>query len=259
GNWAEGLKRAAEAVGWDEPLPAHRGRGVAIGIKSPRPGTTSQAIVRLHHDGSASVLAGTTDMGQGSRTVFSQIAAQSLEIPLEKVVVVSGDTGIAPFDAITASSRSTVCMGNAIVAACEQVKRKIAAIAGELHGVLEQGVTVADGRAHLLGRSLTYSELIQAYYGPGEGEVIGVGEYRQEPDPNHPLGGRALFWEVIFFAAEVEVDEQTGQYEITKLVTVGDIGKAINPAHVEGQDEGGALMGVGHTMMEQLLYDECGR
>ncbi len=80
GDWAQGLRTAAEAVGWDEPLPPHRGRGVAVGIKTTRSAATAQAIVRLHHDGSASVLSGTTEMGQGSKTVFAQIAAQALGI-----------------------------------------------------------------------------------------------------------------------------------------------------------------------------------
>ncbi|MFO7958855.1 MAG: xanthine dehydrogenase family protein molybdopterin-binding subunit [Candidatus Brocadiia bacterium] len=259
GDWKQGLSMAAEAVGWDEPLPPRRGRGLAIGIKSPRPGAASQALARLHHDGSATVMVGTTEMGQGSKTAFGQIAAQTLGIPFEKVKVVSGDTGRVPFDAITASSRSTVCMGNAVVAACEDIMGKIAAMAAEVHDVPVEQVRAAGGQVELPDGSESYADVICTSYGPGEGEVVGLGEFRLPRDPDHPLGGPAPFWEIIFFATEVEVDEETGQYVVTKLVTAADIGKAINPAAVEGQDEGGSLMSVGQAMMEHLILDERGR
>ena len=258
GEWAQGLRMAAEAIGWREPLPAHRGRGVAIGIKTARSAATSQAIVRLHHDGSASVMAGTSEMGQGSQTVFAQIAAQSLGIPYEKVKVVIGDTGRAPFDAVTASSRSTVSMGNAIVAACDDIRRKLAALAAEVQGVTPEDVEVSDGQVRSPAGCMTYGDVVGACYGRGEGEVIGVGEFRLPRDADHPLGGPAPFWEIIFVAAEVEVDEETGRYTVTKLATAADVGKAINPAQVKGQDEGGALMSVGQAQMEQLILDERG-
>ncbi|MHC4712420.1 MAG: xanthine dehydrogenase family protein molybdopterin-binding subunit [Planctomycetota bacterium] len=258
GEWAEGLTMAAEAIGWGEPLAADRGRGLAIGIKTARSGATSQAIVRLHPDGSASVLVGTSEMGQGSQTVFAQVAAESLGVALNSVNVASGDTGRAPFDAITASSRSTICMGNAIVAACNDIKRKLADLAGELRGVAPEDVTVANGQVNVPGGALSYQEVIAGIYGPGEGEVIGVGEFRQARNKSHPLGGPVPVWEIIFFAAEVEVDKETGRYTVTKLTTVADIGKAINPEQVKGQDEGGALMSVGQALMEQLILDQDG-
>lgn len=259
GDWKQGLSLAAEAVGWHEPLPPGHGRGLAIGVKSPRPGAASQALARLHHDGSATLMVGTTEMGQGSKTAFSQIAARALGIPFEKIKVVCGDTGRVPFDAVTASSRSTVCMGNAILAACEEIKRKTAALAADAHGVSADRVSVSDGMVHLPETVLNYAEAICSSYGPGEGEVMGLGEFRLPRDPEHPLGGPAPFWEIIFFATEVDVDRETGQYRLTKLVTVADIGKAINPAAVKGQDEGGSLMSVGQAMMEQFILDERGR
>jgi len=77
--------------------------------------------------------------------------------------------------------------------------------------------------------------------------------------PEHPLGGAPSFWELVAVACEVEVDETTGEILIHKLVTVSDVGKAINPQHVEMQDEGAAVMGLGHTLMEHLILDEGGR
>jgi len=258
GDWRAGLRQAAEAIGWHTPKKPGRGRGLAVGIKTPRPGATAQALVRLHPDGSATVLAGTTEMGQGAQTVLLQIAAHGLGLPREKLRIVNGDTDAAPFDAITASSRSTVCMGNAVLAACADARRKLAAMAAESEGASEAEVTVADGVVAVRGVPRSYAQVIGAFYGAGEGQVVGFGEYRQPRDPKHPLGGPAIFYEIIFLAAEVEVDEETGQYEVTELATCADVGKAINPLLVEGQDEGGAMMSVGQAMMEHLLIDAKG-
>jgi CO/xanthine dehydrogenase Mo-binding subunit len=232
---------------------------VAIGIKSPRPGTVSQAIVRIHADSSATVLVGTVDMGQGSRTILRQLAADALGLDPDAIQVRCADTALVPFDSVTASSRSTVFMGNAVLDACAKVRDRLRAIAAEEYGAAEAAVTVAEGAVQVGGRKRSYGRVIQDHYGPGAGEVVGVGEYRQKVDGRHPLDGAAPFWEVICFGAEVEVDEETGRYRIVRFVTTGDIGKALNPAQLRGQDEGGALMGLGHTMMEHLVLDNRGR
>jgi CO/xanthine dehydrogenase Mo-binding subunit len=82
---------------------------------------------------------------------------------------------------------------------------------------------------------------------------------RSEHDPAHPLGGRPIFYEFTCTASEVEVDQDTGEILLVKHVTVADVGKAINPQHVEMQDEGAAVMGLGHTLMEHVILDESGR
>ena len=86
-----------------------------------------------------------------------------------------------------------------------------------------------------------------------------IGQESNVYDAGHPLGGRPAFWEMMCAAAEVEVDAETGMVEIIKLILVSDVGKALNPQQVEAQDEGAAVMGLGHTFMEQLLLDEHGR
>jgi CO/xanthine dehydrogenase Mo-binding subunit len=90
------------------------------------------------------------------------------------------------------------------------------------------------------------------------GEVLGVGSARGKYIADHPLGGKAAFWELIGEACEVEVDPETGEFRLEKLATVTDVGKALNPLQVEAQDEGAAVMGLGHTMMEHLILDEHG-
>lgn len=243
GDWNAALSRAAAAIAWDAPLAPNRGRGISLGVKSSSTASRSVAIVRLHFDGSASVLCGTSDMGQGARTVMMQIVARELGLDPSRIAVVMGDTSVVPFDSSTSASRSTVFMGNAIIEACENVKKQLDDMAGALPGA----------------RGLSTAELLKAHFGPPRGEVIGIGEAGNAYEPGHPLGGRAAFWEFMCAACEVEVDPDTGETTIHKLVLVSDVGKALNPAQVEAQDEGAAMMGIGHTLMEQLVLGRDGR
>ena len=259
GDWARALLEAGEAVGWKDALDTNRGRGISLGLKSSSTASASFAIVRLHYDGSVSILSGTSDMGQGARTVLKQIAAEELGIPPDRIALVMGDTSVVPFDSSTSASRSTVFMGNAIVKACRDVKGKLQAMAARRFGVRESDVRVGDGLVSMMDREIGYAELLEAHFGPPRGEVIGLGHESNVYDPAHPLGGRPAFWEMMCAAAEVEVDPETGMVQIIKLILVSDVGKALNPQQVEAQDEGAAVMGLGHTFMEQLLLDEHGR
>jgi CO/xanthine dehydrogenase Mo-binding subunit len=216
-------------------------------------------LARLHYDGSASILSGTSDMGQGARTVLTQIAARELGIDPDRIALIMGDTSVVPYDSSTSASRSTVFMGNALLKACEDIRRQLRGMAAETFQVSEDAVVVDAGRIRLPGRELTYAALLQAYFGPPRGEVIAVGQERNPYMAAHPLGGKPAFWELMCASAEVQVDPETGMVQIHKLVLVSDIGKALNTAQVEAQDEGAAVMGLGHTLMEQLILDEHGR
>jgi CO/xanthine dehydrogenase Mo-binding subunit len=259
GDWQMALTRAAEAIEWETPIAPGRGRGISFGLKSSATASASFALVRLHFDGSASVLSGTSDMGQGARTVLTQIAAEELGIPPDRIAMIMGDTAVAPFDSSTSASRSTVFMGNAVLRACADIRRQVRTMAAEIFHLPEASVTVVSGHVCLPDRQLTLAEFMRAYFGPPRGEVIGVGQDRNAFVPEHPLGGRPAFWELICAAAEVEVDIETGAVQILRIVLVSDIGKALNPAQVEAQDEGAAIMGIGHTLMEHLILDERGR
>jgi CO/xanthine dehydrogenase Mo-binding subunit len=259
GDWALALTKAAGAVGWQEPLAKNRARGISLGLKSSSTASASFAIVRLHFDGSASVLSGTSDMGQGARTVLRQVAAQELGISPDRIAIVMGDTAVVPFDSSTSASRSTVFMGNAVMKACREIKAQIRKQAADAFGVDTERIEIENGRVRVEGRELTYEELSTAHFGSVRGEIIGVGHEGSSSVADHPLGGRPAFWEMMCAAAEVEVDPETGMVQILKLALVSDIGKALNPQQVEAQDEGAAVMGLGHTFMEQLLLDEHGR
>ena len=277
GDWAQAVRRAAELIGWGSPKTPARaqapgvgsgpgvgrdvavGRGLAVGLKSGPTTGLSYSTVRLLADGSVVVNAGTSDMGQGARTIFAQIAAQELGAPIEWVTIVMGDTAVVPYDQQTSASRSSVLMGNAILAACRDIQSKLRAMAARLEGADEAGIVVDRGEVRIGERVLPIRDVLVRGLGRLGGEVIGFGEARKEADPEHPLGGTAAFFEFNATAVEVEVDRETGDVTVTRHVTVSDVGKAMNPSQVRGQDEGAAIMGLGHTLMERLIYDDAGR
>ena len=259
GEWEQAVRAAADAIGWGTPTPKGRGRGIALGIKSSATTGASYAIVRLLHDGSVTVLAGTSDMGQGARTVLAQIAAQELGVGLERVDIVMGDTSAAPYDMQTSASRSTVFMGTAVLNACRDVKAKLRDMAAELEQVPPEEVEPGNGVLRIGEREVGFVEIMARAFGPMLGEVIGTGERRGAHVPGHPLGGHAAFYEFSCTASEVAVDSETGEVELLRHVTVSDVGKALNPGHVAMQDEGAAIMGIGQTLMEHLVFDEDGR
>ena len=259
GDWAVAVRRAAEMIDWGSPTPPGRGRGIAVGLKSGPTTGLSYSTVRLLVDGSVVVYAGTSDMGQGARTIFAQIAADELGTPLEWVTVVSGDTAVVPYDQQTSASRSSVFMGNAVLRACRDIQAKVRAMAADLEGIDEAGITVERGQVRIDERTIPIADVVKRGLGRLGGEIIGIGEMRKDAEPDHPLGGTAAFYEFNCTAVEVEVDRETGDISIPKYVTVSDVGKALNPNQVRGQDEGAAVMGLGHTLMEHYIWDDAGR
>lgn len=260
GDWQQAIRRASATLDWTAPLGEHRGRGISCGLKSSSTASASLSIVRLHYDGSVSVLSATSDMGQGARTVLSQIAARELGVPIDRVAVVMGDTSVVPYDSSTSASRSTVFMGNAVLKACLDIRAKLRGLAARAFKVAEDEVEALAGVVRVPGKDLSYLDVLKAAFGPPRGEVIGIGEERGGGfRPDHPLGGSPEFWEFMCTAVEVKVDPGVGMVDVAKLVLASDIGTALNPLHVEAQDEGAAVMGLGHSLMEHLILDEHGR
>jgi len=259
GHWEQTALRAAELAGWGSALPAGHGRGIAFGIKSGPTTGLSYSTVRLLADGSVIVSAGTSDMGQGARTVLAQIVADELGVPVDRITTVMGDTAVVCYDQQTSASRSTVLMGNAVLAACREIQAKLRAMAARLYGLDESAIDVGHGVVGLPDRTIPITEVAKPGLGRLGGEVIGIGESRKESQPGHPLSGTAAFYEFNCTAVEAQVDEQTGEIAVLRYVTVSDVGKAINPLQVRGQDEGAAIQGLGHTLMEHYVLDESGR
>jgi CO/xanthine dehydrogenase Mo-binding subunit len=224
------LTDAANLIKWDRPLDRgdgriRRGRGIAVGFKGITTPTTSVAIVNLYGDGSCGLYIGTVDMGQGSDTVMAQICAEELDMG-------------------TLGSRSTFHMGNAVRRAAEDAKRKIDELAKEL-GLPE-------------GSNLPLSEMFKRRYGMQAGNIIGTGSFipdYEKPDVETGQSTKATpFWGVAASAAEVEVDTETGHFTITKLINVADVGTALNPKLVRLQLSGAAIMQLGFTTTEEMIY-----
>jgi CO/xanthine dehydrogenase Mo-binding subunit len=253
----QGLRMAADAIGWSEPRPAGRGRGVASGVKDGGGGAArSEAEVRLHRDGSVEVLAPTCELGQGARTVMAQLAAEGLGVDYDRVHVRLPDTATERFDPGTNASRSTVAVGSAVLEAAMRVHDELSAAVADQLGTneplrLEGGDVVAgDQRISLV----TLMSAARGLAPDWLGSMSAVAAYDTSKGDG-PLGHTSSFYEVGHAAAEVEVDRETGEIRITRYASVADVGIALNPSAVEGQDEGATVMGIGHTLFEELEFE----
>ena len=215
----------------------------------------SRASVRLAPDGAVEVNVGTTEVGQGARTVMAQIAAQELAIDTARVRVQGADTAFTPYDRSTGASRSTTLAGLAVQRAAADVRRQLLETAGPALGADPRDLVVRDGAISDGERELDYPSLMETRFGFSGGEIIGAGEVRPEQGTGSYAEG-PVFWEVCVAAAEVEVERETGEVRVRKVVTCADVGKAINPQLVHRQDEGGAIQGLGNALFEEMIFEE---
>jgi CO/xanthine dehydrogenase Mo-binding subunit len=201
------------------------------------------------------VLVGTTELGQGSRTVFTQIAAQELALRPERVRVLGPDTAFTPYDRSTGASRSTTLSGKAVQLAAADLRGQLLDIAAAAWGLPRAALEVRDGCVWHEDQSLTYPDLLRRHFGMAGGELIGRGEVRPVKGTGSYAEG-PVFWEVCVGGAEVEVERETGRVHVRRLASVADVGKAINPLLVEAQDEGACLQGVGNGLHEEMLFEK---
>src|SRR5256712_10165070 len=131
-DYAGGLRKAAAAIGWSQPASPRRGKGIACTIKAPLAPSVSSAMVRLHADGSATLLTATVEIGQGARTTLSQIVAQELALPLDRVRIARPEIGMSPYDQATSASRSTTLMGLAVLRAARRSRDRLLATGAPL-------------------------------------------------------------------------------------------------------------------------------
>jgi CO/xanthine dehydrogenase Mo-binding subunit len=243
------LDRIAERLNWQGPFDrgdgtVRRGRGFAVALKAVISPTTSVAIVNIAGDGSATLYCGTVDMGQGSDTAMAQMVGEVLNIPAEAVRVVPRDTDVTPYDMGTLGSRSLFHMGHAVRLAAEDALAKIAALRREL-GEPE-------------GSNTPLGELFRKKYGMQAGNIVGTGTYKPDyipPDAQGLTTNATPFWMVAGTGVEIEVDTETGQVRITRMINVADVGKPINPKIVETQLSGASLMQLGFSMFEKMHID----
>src|SRR4249920_2128191 len=250
---AKGFKLVTDKLGWDGPLSKEgHGRGVGFGTTDPGAPLASTSTVHVLADGSIVFMCGTSELGQGAKTIMSQIIAEELRVPLDRVTIRPIDTAFTPFDRSTGSSRSTTVMGKAVELAGGDARRQIVELAIEHFECPEEAITLKDGEAVAGGKKVTYGELINKHFAMQGGELVGTGYAHSgmAPTPANPL-----FWEIGIGAVEVKVDKETGQVHVEKYVTAADAGKALHPLQCEGQDEGSAMMGFGHTFYEAYQWE----
>lgn len=226
------------------------GFGCALSPEGADP--TSVAIVRLLVDGSALLLIGSTEMGQGGHTTLAQIVAEELGLELDQVRLAPTDTHLVPFQWTTGASRTTAVVGRSVQRACQDVRRQLVEMAADLAGDSAGAWSWSD-RAVVgpQGQQLPGWQIISEWFGPQRGEVVGTGRTQKRGD----LDEWPSLWEVGIAGVVVSVDPQTGQIELDQLVTLADVGKAINPKSVRGQDLGAATQAIGGALFEQIIYD----
>ena len=251
GTLTQDLETAAKAIGWGTPLAKGHGRTVACSGSDAGAYPLTSTAVRVHADGSATIMTGSTELGQGSHTVLPQIAAEELGIAYDKVNVVSSDTAITPYDRSTGASRTTTLMGSAVMEACQEAIQQMVVMAADVLKVKKEEIQTMRGGIRCGEVQLDWSQVISKFYALPDGEVIGRSYIRK----SGRFAALPVFWEAAATGCELSVDEETGKITVEKLATVGDVGLAINPALAEGQDIGAATMGMGIGLFEELVYE----
>jgi CO/xanthine dehydrogenase Mo-binding subunit len=257
------LSEAAGAIGFPAPAeqPAdqrrRRGRGCAVIMKATVTPTTSTAWIKMERDGSIDVLTSTVEMGQGSRTVLAQIAADGLAVDLDHVRMVDPDTDVTPFDQSTTSSRSTYSMGHAIEFAVADLRGKLLQLAAELLESPAGSLELHAGTVRVKDRpevSVSYRDTLTRTL---TGSVLGSGSYITKGglDPETGQGIGSVHWHQGAGAAEVEVDVETGKITVLRYHSTVYAGRVINPATARLQVQGSAMFGLGQALFEELRYD----
>jgi len=210
--------------------------------------------IKMNDDGSFNVLAGAADLGTGADTVLGQIAAEVLGVPLEDIKMYSGDTDMTPFDVGAYASSTTYISGTAVKRAADAVRWRIKLRAARLLGLPEEeacSIELRERRAWAPdGRSVSLEDIaLNSLHTEDHEQIMGTASY-VSPDCPPPFGAQF---------AEVEVDVDTGQVTVSKLVMAVDCGVAINPVTASGQIEGGIVQALGYGHCEEYAFDENGR
>jgi CO/xanthine dehydrogenase Mo-binding subunit len=245
-----------------------RGRGIAcmwypIGFTVAA--NPSAAVVKVNEDGTVTLLTGTVETGQGSLTVLAQIAAEELGVATDDVHVVSADTDSTPMDTGAIASRTTYVTGNAIRLAAAKAKAILFGVAAPMLGVKPEQLEARDRKIQVQGypqRSVGIGEAANhAQVVMGE-PAIGSASWNPPTVALDPETGQGKPFSTYVYAtqiAEVDVDDETGEVEVIRIVASHDCGTPINPMLVEGQVEGGISMGIGFALQEEILFDAAGR
>ena len=267
------LKKGAASAKRTTATHVLTGSGLAAFMKSPVMSTNaaSGAIIKFAEDGSASLLVGCTEMGQGSFTALSQLAAEALKMAPGKVRVRQViDTDVCPYEWQTVASITTWKVGNAIARAARDAIRQMKEIAARLWDVDPEQVEHGFEKLFLRDnphRQVTFSQLAMGAMRP-DGQAVGEpvagrGWYLPQgltyPDPRTGQGHLAAEWTFGCQGAVVSLDRRTGEVRVDKLITAIDVGRVVNPELARGQVVGAMATGLGAALSERLIYSPEGR
>ncbi len=271
----ECLKKCAEAIVWgrksDQPgHPWYRGKGIALGNKYSFAPTAASAEVKVLEDATFELRTSAVDLGQGVYTILTQVVADEFGVELGAVKLVTPDTAVTPFDHVAGSSRQTFHSGNATRMACEDAKRQMCALAASRLEVEPDALKVYQGRIFAVENPAQCIEIqdlfvVEMLAGkrPVDVEIIGRATWEVSASPYDPNTGQGeqpmAYLGHGAQAAEVEVNVETGQVRVLQFASAIDVGKAMNPQGVEMQNFGGACMGIGIALHEDMYFDEGGR
>jgi CO/xanthine dehydrogenase Mo-binding subunit len=263
----ECLEKAAKEGGWGQKKKRkYTGMGIACVHKNTATPSSSTAFVKVNHDATAEVITSAVDLGQGSNTILSQIVAEELGLTPDRVSISPPDTRVTPFDQATISSRLTFHMGNAVKRAAEDARREILKIASDLLDVSTEELMLKDAKVFSKKdpkKEIHLSKLpMGSRYAKEVGHpVLGKGYFctaREGAvlDPETGQGANAsVFWMYGAQCVEVEVDPETGEVKVKRVVAAHDVGKIMNPLLLEGQCQGSIMMGLGAALFEECVWE----
>ena len=253
----ECIDRAAASIGWKEKRgrkpdgKIRRGVGLAVGthVSNSAPFDVDYDCVYLNlgSDGSLHVAQASPDIGQGSVTSLLQVAADSMGVPFEKTSITFADTAMTPFGLGSHASRTLYAVGHCITEAAKLLKKDIASYAAVKWGVAEDEVEIADWAVKAPGKESPLDEFCFQAHLAGKQFVVVANTVPPNAPPWHA------------HAAEVEVDMETGMVSVVKFAAAHDCGQPVNPMIVEGQIEGGVMMGIGYALREEIVIDADGK
>ncbi len=250
-GFKECLEAAKAHPNYAKPVPEGAGRGVAAGFWF-NAGMQSSAEVHVNEDGTVQLIEGSPDIG-GSRSSMAIMAAETLGVPYEEIRVLVGDTEASGFNNVTGGSRTTFATGMAVIQACEDIISQCKERAAKTWGIDADQVEWEDGQAvPAPGVNAELKPLSLADIAKGSARTGGPLLGRASLNARGPGAGFSVNF------GDLRVDQETGKVDVLRYTAIQDAGRAIHPAYVEGQIQGGAVQGLGWALNEEYIFDENG-
>lgn len=254
------MARCRELFGWEEKYPVRemgdgkvRTAGVAMAMQGSCISNVDvgSATVKLADDGTFNLIIGAADMGTGCDTILAQMVAECMDCYVDDVAVFGADTDASPYDSGSYASSTTYVTGKAVELACEELKKKLCAIAAGMLGCEPEETVFEDGCVRKINTDerVTLAQISVKDQVANDIAAVATASHSSPVSPPPYMVGMV----------EIELDRYTGEVKILDYVAVVDCGIAINPALARIQAEGGIVQGIGHTLFENITYDETGK